>query len=79
MKISNFMLDKTIGTSPMNLEYEGTVDIETGFLFWKKIRRVKIRREYVGFWYFVDTGEFTPGYKVEALARSWKALTGQSC
>ena len=79
MKISNFMLNKTYGNRPMNWEYEGTVDIETGFWFWKKIKRVKVRREYAGFWYFVDTGEFTPGRKVENLARSWRALTGQDC
>ena len=79
MKISNFTLDKVKGNSAINFEYFASDDVETGFLFWKKKERKAIRREFIGFWHFVDTGELTPDYYVENLARVWKAKTGQDC
>lgn len=75
MKISNFVLVETAG----NTVFKATVEVETGILFWKKRKTKEIHREYVGFWFFVDTGKQTPGFVVERLARSWKAKTGQKC
>ena len=81
MKISNFTLDKVKGTNKFNIdkEYFASVDVETGFLFWKKKERRAIRKEFANHWHFVDTGEWTPGFEVESLARAWKAKTGQDC
>lgn len=77
MKISNFNLDRTEGSSPFDRIFFATVDVETGFLLWKKKSRRAIRREYGSFWHFVDTGEFGPGHQIEDLARSFKAKTGE--
>ena len=77
MKLSNFVLTKTLGKTPVDIEYFAEVDVTTGVLFWKKTKRREIRREYMQPWHFTDDGEFTPGYQAEALARVWKAKTGQ--
>lgn len=79
MRISNFTLDKTEGTSPTTWKYRASIDVTTGYLFWKRTVRREITREFAEHWFFCDTGEFTPGWEVEALARSWKALTGEEC
>lgn len=79
MKISNFTLDEVKGSNALNIEYFASVDVETGFLFWKKKERKAIRREFAGHWHFVDTGKFTPDYEAEDLARAWTAKTGQKC
>lgn len=79
MKLKNFKLVETKGESILKREYFAEVDVETRpFPFWKKrVETRKIRKEYVGVWHFVDTGEFTPEYQAENLARAWKAQTGQ--
>ena len=77
MKLSNFELEKTEGDSLENRKYFALVDVTTGFLFWKKTSRVQIFRKYAGYWFFVSTGEYTPEYQAERLARSWAARTGQ--
>ena len=76
MKLSNFKLIKTKGKSPLDWEYFAEVDVETGVLWWKKTDKRVIRREFMGMWHFVDSGEFTPGFQAETLARAWKAQTG---
>jgi hypothetical protein len=50
-------------------EYKfATVDIESGFLFWKKITAAKITKETWGsFWRFVDSGKYTPNHDAERL------------
>ena len=77
MKLSNFVLTDTTGTSLVDRVFHATVDIETGVLWWKKKKCVKMIRVYAGFWHFVETGQFTPVIQAEALARSWTAKTGQ--
>ncbi|MDA8128725.1 MAG: hypothetical protein M0Z73_08540 [Betaproteobacteria bacterium] len=77
MKLSNFVLTRTKGKTPLDLEYFAEVDVETGALFWKKTTRREIRREFAGQWHFTDSGEFTTGYQANVLARAWKAKTGQ--
>lgn len=77
MKLSNFVLTKTKGNNALNLEYFAEVDVTTGVMFWKNTKRREIRREFAGHWHFTDNGEFTPGFSADALARAWKAATGQ--
>lgn len=78
MKLSNFELVETKGRNALDWEYFAEVDVETGHFFWKTLERRRIRREFVGFWHFVDTGELTPDRQAEILARAWKAQTGQA-
>ena len=77
MKISNFALVKTEGETPTTWVYIAKIDVETGNLWWKKVKRVEIRRTYLGSWHFSKTGKYTPGNQVEELARVWTANTGQ--
>lgn len=77
MKISNFKFEKMDGSTALNKVFWASVEVETGFLFWKKKERRRIRKEYASSWHFVDTGEFTPGFQVEAFARAYEAQTGQ--
>lgn len=49
------------------------VDVTEGLLWWKKTARRKIVKNYVGSWFFMDTGEFCPGYDVDNLERAWFA------
>jgi len=78
MKISNFRLTGThVGRYKMDKEFYATVDVETGYLWWKKTQEFEIRRSYGRHWYFVETGRYTPFYDVEELARSYTAKTGQ--
>ena len=76
MKLSNFKHIETKGNSALDKEFFAEVDVETGFLFWKSTERKAIRREFAGFWHFVDNGQFTPGSQAEALARAYTAQTG---
>lgn len=73
MILSEYVLTKTSGTSPMNIEYFADVTVTTGSLWWKKITRRTIHREYAGYWHFVDTGEFTPSGQAESLERAYNA------
>lgn len=74
MKISNFKKTESILTKPhgnpnlWTME-TGTVDITTGFLWWRKVETKKVFKEPLSpNWRFLDTGKFTPGYEVEALS-----------
>ena len=80
MKLSNFKLVETKGKNSLDWEYFAEVDVTTrGILFWgKRVDTKKIRREFVGAWHFVDTGEFTPSFQAEKLARAWPAQTGEA-
>lgn len=69
MKISNFRNYERSGFSSLNYKYTATVDVTTGILWWKKTEAKKIAREYLTHWFFVDSGEFTPGQVVQALER----------
>jgi hypothetical protein len=73
MKLSEFVLTHTNGKSPLDWEYFADVSVTTGALWWKRTERRKIWREYAGSWHFVDTGEFTPGFQAENLARAYAA------
>lgn len=71
MRFSNFVLTQKKGKNALDWEFFAEVDVTTGAFWWKKTNRKKIRRTYTSSWYFVETGEFTPGYEVESLARAW--------
>ena len=77
MKFSNFKLEARAGQSYSDYVFYASVDVTTGFLFWKKTERKNIYREYGKNWFFVESGKFTPGFQVEELARSWTAKTGE--
>lgn len=77
MKISNFELVETVGSSPLSWVFKALVDVETGYLWWKKKERVKVQREYGAYWFFVENGEYILDGSIEPIARSWMAKTGQ--
>ena len=76
MKISNFRLVEVIGNSAIDWKFRAVVDITTG-LFKKKTTEREVYKDYAGYWYFSDTGEFTPEYKVENLSRAYEAQKGK--
>jgi hypothetical protein len=77
MKVSNFMPTRTFGADTLHHVQVALVDVttETGHLWWKKTRRVTrdIMKRAGECWFFVDTGEYTPGFQVETLERAYKA------
>jgi hypothetical protein len=77
MKLSNFRLLKITGNNALNWKFKASVDVTTGFIFKKTITR-EIYRTYASYWYFSDTGEFTPGNEVEKLVRAFEAEIGTS-
>ena len=68
MKLSSFAPTKSVDWDSF-----AEVDVTTGYLWWRKTARRAIRRKDGGYWHFVDTGEFTPDYQAETLARAWEA------
>lgn len=76
MRLSNFTLDRTDGKSPLYIVYWGSIDRETGMLWWKKKERVGIRHEYYGAWHFVDSGAYLPVSYINACERAWIAQHG---
>ena len=77
MILSEFVLTHTKGRNALDWVYFAAVSVTTttGALWWKRTScaRRTIMRKYSGGWYFVDTGEFTPGYQAEQLERSYRA------
>ena len=76
MKLSNFKLDRIEGKSVLDKRLFATVDVTTGFLWWKKTENRPIVRSYGEFFRFKDTGEPTPGLQAEELRRRHEAKTG---
>lgn len=76
MKFSNFNATKVLLIStalPLVDTVYGTVDIITGFLWWKKTETKEVAAGIGGIvWYFPDTGDITPAFEVERLARAYK-------
>jgi hypothetical protein len=83
MRLSNFKLIKTSGNKIFEKKYLAEVDLTTtsGAWFWKKENTVRrtIGKEFIGFWFFTDTGEYTPSLQAEELARAWRFTTGEDC
>ena len=72
MKISNFRAYTKSGLGSREREH-ATVDVTTGVLWWKKTEPRGVCRELGGYWFFVDSGQFTPRFDVESLARAYHA------
>ena len=82
MEMSNFKVIevKELGGVLRDTVTIAEVDVTTGFLKWKKTVRKRVCKEkYSVNWYYEDTGEFTEGFHVEKLARSFSARTGKVC
>jgi len=73
MKITNFRNLKLVDGLPFHQKLFAEVDVVTGALWWKKTVTRKISRSIPGFWFFVDTGDFTPFTDVETMERAYKA------
>ena len=71
MKFSNFKMKK-VKKSDYCDEYNATIDVETGALWWRRYKTVEIAKESPGFWFFKDTGKFTPGHFIDNLFKVWK-------
>lgn len=82
MKLSNFKYTKRTGINSLSWKFYGTVDVTTtaGFMFWKEQDTVEkeICREFANNWFFVETGEYTPGVSVETMERAWNAQNDSS-
>jgi hypothetical protein len=78
MKLSNFRNYRRDGRSAIDWRLYATVDVTTGFLWWKKKTARHIARTYAGagFWIFVDDGSHTPGYQAEQLELAANAQRG---
>ena len=74
MKLSNFKYEgkDEIGTGyRKKTVVHATVDVATGFLWWKKVVNRKIGKTNVD-WSFEDNGQYTPDYQAEELARAYE-------
>ena len=78
MKISNFVLVEVLGNSYQTYLFKATIDIETGFLFWKKKRTVEIFKSWFhSYWRLSKTGAYTSGTQVEDLCKAYCARQGK--
>ena len=77
MKISNFNLIEVIGDNALNWKFRATVDVTTG-IFKKTTTKREIFKNYAGYWYFADNGQFTPKNDVECLVRAFEAKQGEN-
>ena len=73
MRLSEFVLTRTLGDGPLNWQYVAEVSVTTGWLWWRTTTRRTILRRLADYWHFVDTGQFCPGFQAEELERSYKA------
>lgn len=76
MKLSNFRDLVRTGNNALDWNFSATVDVTTGYLWWKKTRAEQICRSYVGNWFFVSNGEYTPDFLVERMERVYKVQKG---
>jgi len=81
MKLSNFKFISTTGDRVADRIVRATVDVTTPppfWLFWIKplVETRHIAKDSL-FWYFADTGEFTPGQQAENLFRAYEARHGK--
>jgi len=73
MKLSNFSDYSRTGENCLTWEYEATVHVTTGILWWEKINKRLIRRSFTGCWFFVGDGEYVPNGEAEKMERAYKA------
>jgi len=58
MEIKNFRDYSRTGQTVLNYRYFATVDVTTGYLWWKKTRELRIFRDYTSYWRFMGSGEY---------------------
>lgn len=75
MRFNNFQLTHVSGKSASDWKFKATVDVTTGFIFKKTLRR-EISKDYGSNWYFIDNGKFCPGFEVDELARAYAGRRG---
>jgi len=73
MKLSNFDYHGKTGDSVTNYRFSASVDVTTGFLLWKKTITRHIQKTGT-YWFFEDTGRYTPGIQAETLTRAYEAI-----
>jgi hypothetical protein len=74
--LSEFVLTDRKQTSPFRECLFAQVTVTTTTGMWPFKRTTVERREIAkdgAFWFFTDTGEFTPGHEAEQLARAYEA------
>jgi hypothetical protein len=75
MEISDFKMLRILGDSLNNRAFVAEVTITEGWWVFKKSRRVQVAREYGMSWFFLDTGEMVPLWKVDALEKASNILS----
>jgi hypothetical protein len=71
MRLSNFRNHRTNNRGILDRIEYATVDVASGILFRKiTTREIALKNLY---WFFVDTGEFTPSGQAENLFRGYLA------
>jgi len=73
MRISNFELTRVDGENALDWVAHATVDVKK---FMRKKVNVSITREYGSLWFFDETGQWTPFFDIEPLARKWETENG---
>jgi hypothetical protein len=69
MKVSNFRDYERTGDSILNWRFTATIDVTTGYLWWKKTEPKKIAKKVLSNWFFMDGTGFTPGVDVELMEK----------
>jgi len=82
MRIDNFQLKEVLtleGNQVVKPKIAyATVDVHTGRWFWKKTEVVQVFKTSNSlYWQRLDSGELTPGHRVEQLAEAYQAQTKQ--
>jgi hypothetical protein len=79
MKISNFKPVSVSARNAPNWRFKATVDVtdKMGFFSVEKTVTRQIYQLYGQSWYFVETGNITPGKEVENLVRMFEAEKGK--
>ena len=77
MKLSNFQFIEKVKIGKYSSISYATIDVETGWLYWKKKKTVSIASTWK--WYFVDTGEYIDSCLIEPLIRIYEATYKKKC
>lgn len=72
MEFTNFVITHTVETDVFNKTIFAEVSVTTGCLWWKRTTKRLVAKNH-SYWFFLDTGEFTPDFAIEKLERAFKA------
>jgi hypothetical protein len=73
MKISNYHFEGSTNDSLIEKQFFASIDVTTGFLWWKKTSRRSVSRTFAGYYFFIDDGTPTPRFVVEKLEKAYFA------